>query len=160
MERAALVALALAVASCGYSVRAMTPSGIRTVAVPVAHNNTFRRLNELFLTRAVVREIQTKTELQVVERERADSVLEMTIIRIRTPVLTEDLVDTPTELAVNLTVTVRWTDLRTGETLLDRPVTGSQDFRPPQGENLDTGFERTFDSTARRIVEEMDSTDW
>lgn len=158
---ALVLALFVAIPGCGYSVRALTPEGIRTVGVGVASNVTFRRLLELPLTRAVVREIQTKTELQVVERERADSVLEITIVKIQTPVLTEDTADEVTESSVAVTVNMVWRDRRTGESIAERPgLTESQDFRPPQGENLETGVERAFDSIARRIVEEMEGTEW
>ncbi len=156
-----VLGLPLVLGSCGYSVRALTPEGVRTVSVGVAKNDTFRRLTELPLTRAVVREIQTKTELQVVERERADSVLEISIARIATPVLTEDRADEVTESSVTVTVNLLWKDRRTGQVLMQKNgITESQDFRPPQGENLETGLERAFDGMARRIVEEMEATDW
>lgn len=152
----------LAVATgCGYSVRALSPAGVRTVAVPVFQNVTYRRLVELPLTRAVVKEIQTKTELVVVEEERADSVLQGTIVDVEQRVVTEDLTDRVTEGRITLVVNMTWRDVRTGEVIMERTgLAESEEFRPVQGENLERAFERGFDSMARRIVEELESTEW
>ncbi|MBI4614733.1 MAG: hypothetical protein HY720_14070, partial [Planctomycetes bacterium] len=148
MRRVSICMTLLAVATgCGYSVRALSPAGVRTVAVPVFQNVTYRRLVELPLTRAVVKEIQTKTELAVVEEERADSVLQGTIVDVEQRVVTEDLTDRVTEGRITLVVNLTWRDARTGEVILERTgLVESEEFRPVQGENLERAFERGFDS--------------
>jgi hypothetical protein len=148
-------------AGCSYSAKSLMPQGIRTVAVPVFDNLTFRELLELPLTRAVVQEIQTKTGLQVVEAARADSILEGTIADLEQRVLTEDLTDAVTEFRVTVVVDVIWRDRRTGEVLWSRTgLRESDEFRTPLGENLEVGQERAFDSMARRIVLEMEASTW
>ena len=159
----AIVAMAVIAlgSGCGYSAKSLTPPGIRTVAVPVIENRTFRELLELPLTRAVIQEIQTKTELQVVEPERADSILEMTIADVEQRVLTEDLTDEVTEFRVTVVIDAVWRDLRTGEILWRRTgLRESDEFRTPLGENLEVGQERAFDSMARRIVQQMEASSW
>ena len=72
----ALLALALVLAGCGYSLRGSLPGHIRTVAVPVFANKTQQPAVENFLTRAVVDAFVTSGRLKVVRPEEADSILE------------------------------------------------------------------------------------
>src|SRR5262245_11406459 len=65
----------------GYTTRPNYDDCIRTVYVPIFENNTFRRGLEFDLTRAVIREIESKTPYKVIsDRSRADTELTGTIV--------------------------------------------------------------------------------
>src|SRR6266851_4580180 len=84
-----LASLALLLPSCswdgqftilGYTTRPNYDPGIRTIRVPIFKNNTYIRGLEFDLTRAVIREIQSKTPFRVVAADcAADTELTGTI---------------------------------------------------------------------------------
>ncbi|MDP7035126.1 MAG: LPS assembly lipoprotein LptE [Planctomycetota bacterium] len=146
---------------CGYSTKSLTPSGIHTVAIPIAKNITLYRHYELPLTRRVTQEIMARTDLSIVEESYADSILRIRIIDIRQPVITEDELDRVTEVRILITTQLEWADLRTGEILLKRTrITESNEFSALQGENIQQATERALGQMAERIVTEMESAQW
>src|SRR4051812_2118332 len=62
--------------SSGYEWRSLYREDVRTVAVPIFANKTFRRGVEFQLTQAIVVQLEAKSPYKVVARERADTVLE------------------------------------------------------------------------------------
>jgi outer membrane lipopolysaccharide assembly protein LptE/RlpB len=68
--------VALVAAGCGYSVRGHLPADVRTIAIPVLANKTTKPAVETEMTRALSDAFATDGRLQVVSRDRADSVLE------------------------------------------------------------------------------------
>jgi len=158
--RLLLVFMAVLCAGCGYSAQPLTKRGIKSVHVPVFDNRTFRRRLEFVLTDAVKNEILYKTDLKILPRSKADSVLTGEIVDFRERVLTEDRDDNPQEVRVFVYVNVRWTDLRTGRTLMSRErVTAPTEFLAARGETVATATAESFRDLAELIVNLMEE-DW
>src|SRR4051794_24044087 len=62
--------------SSGYQWRSLYREDVRTVAVPIFTNKTFRRGVEFQLTKAVVNQLEAKSPYKVVAKDRADTILE------------------------------------------------------------------------------------
>src|SRR5438132_4508337 len=87
-----LAAIALVLPSCswdgqftilGYTTRPNYDPGIRTIRVPIFKNYTYIRGLEFDLTKAVIREIQTRTPFKVVSADcPADTELTGTILTL------------------------------------------------------------------------------
>src|SRR5215218_3507032 len=68
----------------GYTTEPNYDPGICTVYVPIAQNITFRRGLEFDLTRAVIREIGSKTPFRIVDcKEKADTELCLKVVTWR-----------------------------------------------------------------------------
>jgi hypothetical protein len=155
-------------AGCGYHVGFRPRPGVRSVAVPIFENKTFRRELEIALTEAVVREIQQRTPLRVDDIEDADLVVEGTILDFRERVAVEGPDDEVLESVAIVTVGVRLRDRRTGRVIAahDGGLPGSADvvgpplveiaeLLPPQGERAETlrgAAGEAFRDLAARIV--------
>src|SRR3989442_8435143 len=74
------MAVAVALAACGYSLRGNLPDRIKTVAVPVFVNRTAEPAVENFLTQAVVQAFSTNGRLRVVKPGEADAILEGEVV--------------------------------------------------------------------------------
>jgi hypothetical protein len=121
----------------GYSTRPNYDTSIRTVRVPIFKNLTQRRGLEFDLTRAVVREIESKTPYKVVAANcDADTELTGTIISYNKNILNRNQLNEVREAETTLAVEMIWRDLRTGE-ILTRPrrgqVTPAAPFIPGPG---------------------------
>src|SRR3954447_4219938 len=84
----------LVVSGCGYSHPGEDPSGsyqwrslyredVKSVAVPIFTNKTYRRGVEFSLTKSLVNQIEAKSPYKVVPKERADTILEGQIVEIK-----------------------------------------------------------------------------
>lgn len=135
----------------------MLPRHISSVAIPIFENQTLYRGFEFDLTRALVREIQTKTTLKVRELKDADSILTGEILKFRQPVLSEDSFDRIKEVQIRLTIHFHWVERHTGKTLAEHTITESSEFATPRGENLATSTQEAFLRVAERIVNLMES---
>lgn len=101
---------------------AIYDSNIKSVYVPVFNNRAFQttpyRGMEVDITRAVVREIGSKTPFKVVsDCDRADTELKGVVINISKNILNRNQQNLTREAEVVLTVDVLWRDLRTGKNL-------------------------------------------
>jgi hypothetical protein len=162
MIRCFFLLLCLPLWSCetfaGYqATNSLLPEGVQTVAIRMFDNQTRYRGFEFDVTRALVREIQTKTTLKIRELEGADSLLTGQILEFRQPILSEDNFDRIKEVQVRLTLSFTWKDLRTGKTLAEELVTESAEFAAPRGENLSTSTQESFLRIAERIVHLMEA---
>jgi hypothetical protein len=102
----------------GYTTRPNYDEGIRTVYVPVFENQTFYRHLEWSLTKAVIREVETKTPYKVVsDRCRADTELSGAIVTVTKNILNRNQLNEVREGEQVVTVGLVWRDLRTGEVL-------------------------------------------
>jgi len=152
----------LAAASCGYSMGFRARGGITSICVPVFENKSLRREVEFPLTEAVVREIQRRTPLAVLPRERADVTLEGTIESFEQRVLVEGNQDQVLESAAVITVGVRAVDrggnqvflyaggggdLTSGPALVE-----TAQFADAQGESIAQPTTDAFQNLAERIV--------
>lgn len=128
-----LAASALLLPSCewdgnftvlGYTTKPQYPSNIHTVYVPIFKNLTLWRGLEFDLTRAVIREIESKTPYKVVSNpDCADTELKGTIVSLNKNVINRNQLNEIREAETTLAVEITWKDLHTQE-ILSRP-------RPP-----------------------------
>ena len=106
----------------GYTTRPNYDACIKTVYVPIFQSNILldetRRTVPMELTKAVVREIETKTPYKVIsDRERADTELTGTVVGLTKNLLIRNQLNEIREAETVLTVGVIWKDLRSGEVL-------------------------------------------
>jgi hypothetical protein len=110
----------------GYTTKPNYDTSIHTVRVPIFKNNTFWRGLEFDLTRAVIREIESKTPFKVVgEGCTADTELTGTIVLFSKNIINRTQYNEVREGETTLGVEVYWRDLRTGQILsVPRPPNG------------------------------------
>ena len=141
-----LVGLALlALAGCqsakefsvlGYSTGSQFDPDIKSVYVPVFKNvaletSPYRDI-EVDITRAVIREISTRTPMKIVtDSERADTELIGTLVRIEKKLLNRNQQNNPREAEIVLHVSVVWRDLRDGRVLSNPRLPKRLEVTPP-----------------------------
>lgn len=109
----------------GYTTRPQHEENIRTVYVPVFKNTAFQttpnRELEVDITKAVIREIESRTRMKVIsDRERADTELLGTLVNIRKGIVNTNQINLTREAEITATVNVTWRDLRDGRVLTNR----------------------------------------
>jgi outer membrane lipopolysaccharide assembly protein LptE/RlpB len=128
--RIAALALALAVAGCGYSLRGTLPPDIRTVAVPVFTNRTLQPAIETLVTRAILDAFATQGRLAVTHPEAADAILEGEIITYDVVSIAFDRRANVQQYRLVLTLNLRMRDRRRDTVLFQRTGLREQaDFR-------------------------------
>ncbi len=156
--------LALLLAGCGYVVGSPFRPDVRSVAVPIFQNDTFRKGVEFQLTEAVQKEMQQRG-LQIAEEPYADTRLTGKIVEIQKQVLTESAFDDPRQLQLQYAVVIQWEDLRTGRYLAEQKILlppedtaffGQGQFAPEVGQSLATAKEEVVQRIARQIVNRME----
>jgi hypothetical protein len=139
---ALLTAAALALPSCGwdghftvlgYTTRPNYDPNIHTVYVPIFKNKTIWRGLEFELTRAVVREIESKTPFKVQsDCDKADTELIGTIVQFNKNILNVNQLNEVRDVETVLGVEAIWRDRRTGEILSNpRPPGAVSPVAPP-----------------------------
>jgi hypothetical protein len=143
-------------AGCGYHLGYQPRPGLTSIAVPIAENLSLRRELEFPLTEAIVREVQRRTPLRVLDRGRADAVLLVTIARAEKAVLVEGEKDIVEEAGATIYLDVRLV-ARDGTALIgtaERPVrlVESSEFLPLVEASYDRAALDAFRSLAERVV--------
>jgi len=108
----------------GYSTRPNYDVRFKTIKVPVCRNMTYWTVTpvpgmEMDLTRAIIREIQSKTPYKVVQGD-ADTELICTITNFQKTLLNYTQFNTVREAETTMTVEMIWRNTRTGEILSRR----------------------------------------
>lgn len=149
-------ALLLLLVGCGYRAGTLIPADVRTVHVEMFDNDTFRHGMEIPLSRAVQKEVARRTHLQIVPRERADTILSGTIRRMDAPVTAYDQVDEVAVQRMYVQVRFEWRRRATGEVIAssDR-LEDSVRILVARGETQATAAEDAFSDLAEAIVERM-----
>lgn len=116
--------LLVAVAGCtadgqfrifGYTTEPNYDSSIRTVYVPIFKNDTMRRGIEFDMTRAVIREIESKTPFKVTSNPAtADTELVGKIVQRRKSIINTNQLNEVREAETAIAVEILWLDLRAG----------------------------------------------
>lgn len=119
----------------GYSTRPNYSENIRTVYVPQFKSqiqiDSTRLTVPVDVTRAVIREIESKTPFKVVSnREQADTELSGTVMLLNKNLLNRNQLNEVREAETVLTAAIVWKDLRTGE-VLSRQRQGTPDLVTP-----------------------------
>lgn len=147
--------------SQGYTTRSQFRQDVKTVTVPIWRRGTqeFRRDFEIKLTEALVKRIEAETPYKVVDKSRADSILEGTLQSIKQHVLSFDpRTGQAREIQVRLTVDFTWKNLRTGEVMVEKknfPVTADYIPLSPFREDVFLGTQDALNELAIRIVEQL-----
>jgi outer membrane lipopolysaccharide assembly protein LptE/RlpB len=109
-----------ALAGCGYHTAGSAthiPSGVRTIDVPVFATHVQAYRTEMLLTQAVIRELNTRTRLRVVNSGDADATLNGTILtQTSIPLTYDSSTGVTSSYLINLTARVTLT-ARDGQVL-------------------------------------------
>ena len=155
-----LLAVTLVTVGCGYSSQALIDPQYRTVYVDTFDNQSWRRGFEYGLSRALVNEINLKTDLRIVDREVADTIITGQIRNFRQDVLTEDADDNVRELQLTMVVDMTWTDRRTGQPIKTVWAhAGHEQVKYDLGETLQGVTNEMFHDVAEELVEKLEA-DW
>ena len=167
---AVIVTLASAVlAGCaadptkGWSTASVWSDDIRTVSVGVFPNATPNSGFQFEFADALIKEIEARTPYKVTAPGRADTIVTGRIQRVEHTQLSKSRVTgLSEEVTVSVTIDLSWTDLRTGETLLElESFTANSLFVPsnPTREPIELGEFGVAQRLAHDVVTEM-QTDW
>jgi hypothetical protein len=145
----------------GYQWRSLYRDDVRTVAVPIFTNRSFRRGVEFSLSKAIVNQLEASSPYKVAPRERADTVLEGEILdihlRTQSPALGTGV---PQEQLYIVRLNFTWKDLRTGKILVERRrFEQSTTYFPTLGEGEFVGSQQNVERLAQAIVQELQA-DW
>ena len=148
-------------AGSGYQWRSLHRDDVRTVAVPVFGNRSFRRGVEFALSKAVVNQLEATTPYKVVPREHADTILEGEIVDTHLRALSADVrTGLPQEQLYIVRVNFTWKDLRTGRILVERRrFEQTTTYYPTLGEGQYVGSQQNVERLALAIVQELQA-DW
>lgn len=145
----------------GYKWGSLYRDDVRTVAVPIFENRSFRRGVEFRLTQAIVKSMESQTPYKVAPREDADTVLEGEITDISLRTISSDArTGVPQEQIYRVRVNFVWKDLRNGRILVQRRYyEQTAPFYPTLGEGQFYGSQLNVERLALAIVNEMQA-DW
>jgi hypothetical protein len=168
-----LLPLCLTIAGCGYHMsnvgepdasyrwRTLYRDDVQTVAVPIFANRTYFQGVEFRLTKAVINDLEAYSPYRVAPRERADTILEGEIERVRVRTISNNRVSAvPQEQMYTVVVRFTWRDLRSGKLLVHREeFEQSAPFYPTLGEAQFEGEQQNIEHLALAIVQALQS-DW
>ena len=151
---------------CGYTFGNGFQGNVKSVYVPIATTDDFRRGYEYQLTESVLNQIKERTPFRIAKNDSADTKLTMKIKSIRKTVLGTTVNNDPRELQVQLALDAVWEDLRTGRILAQRQVALEPEvshlystgmMAPEVGQTLATSMQQAIDSMARQVVDLMEA---
>lgn len=151
--RGLLLAFALATSACGYTFGSGLPEkGVRTIALTVVGNETYRQRLEVELTAALSRELPVSSDLRLQTTSRADAVLQVVIEQVEDGVLVTGGRPQPVKEGI-LSAAVRMRLVaHDGRILIDRPLLDRTEFRSSIGEDLTTARAELVNDLARKIA--------
>jgi hypothetical protein len=141
----------------GYQWHSLYREDVKTVAVPVFSNRTFYQDIDRELTTAIDKQIEAFTPYKIAPRERADTILEGEITRIRLRTISRDrIAAVPQEQMYVIVVNFRWRDLRSGKVLIERrDYEQTSSYYPTLGEDQWVGEQDAAERLATAIVGEL-----
>jgi hypothetical protein len=153
--------LPMALVGCGYSTAPLYRQSIKTVAVPIFVNKTYRREWEMRLTEALDKQIESRTPYKIADQKEADTILSGTIVDIQEDVLTRRTgFNLPRETQLTVIVDFVWKDTRSGRIIVERKKFNRSATEIPQiGERVDDAEQLAVERVAAAIVDQM-QTDW
>ena len=155
--KASLLA-AFVLAGCGYTMGSgMDELGVRTVALDVVGNDTFRQRLEVDLSQALARELPVSSDLMLADRRSADATLQVLLTSTEEYTLvTGPRTDPVREGAFAAAVWVKLV-ARDGRVVLERRIADRTEFRSPIGEDLTTARDEIVNDLARKITLALES---
>ena len=146
----------------GWTMGTTYDTSIKTVAIPIAQNDTFDREIGYLLTNALIREIETRTPWRIADETVADSLLEVTVTKVSMRALSQSrLTNLDQEMEVNLTCNWSWERLDNNQTITGWDGMGTAGmFFPsnPLSEPIELGRLESVDLMAKAIVDRMASS--
>lgn len=150
---ACLILIFALISGCGYSQKSLISRKINNIYIPIFDNITFRRGLEFELTKAVKDEIMSKTNLRIVQKDSADTILYGTIKNVTEGILTQDITDNIVESRLTIYVDIKLVDRRTDRTLINKSnLKKSAEFIVKRGETIDSAAEEGLAALAKVIV--------
>ena len=146
-----LAVLLCLTSSCGYSLGYQArQTGIRSVALQVVGNETFRQRVERDLTRAIAEKLSEFSGYRHAARASADAVLEVTIVGIRNNTL---VLGAPVrEGSIDAVAQIRLIERRTGRVVVEKRLRDIAEYRTLIGEDGGTARAELVSDLGRRIV--------
>ncbi len=145
----------------GYEWKSLYREDYDTIAVPIFTSTAFDRGVEFRLTRAVIKELESRTPYKVVPRDRAQTVLEGAVTAVSASTISESQATAlPQAQLLTIRVDFTWKDLRTGRILAQRrnyDVVAT--FYPTLGEGRYVGQQSAIEKMAIAVVQELEA-DW
>lgn len=161
--------LLLSLAGCGYTQKVVLPGGIQTIyvqtfknAIPAAEIYAYRPGLEMDVTSAVIKRFNFDGNLRVVSKEKADAVLEGSIIAYEQEALRFTTADRPLEQRLHLVVDIKLINQKTSEVIFHEPnFSGTTLFElnDEQGARRISAAEDAVTALAKNIVDRV-VEDW
>jgi hypothetical protein len=145
------------ISGCGYSSKSLISRNVNSIYIPIFDNTTFRRGLEFDLTKAVKDEIMNRTNLRIVQKESADTILYGKITDVTENVLIQNNVDDIVESRLTVFVDIKLEDRRTGRALVEESgLFRSAEFVVNRGENLNSAAQEDIVRLAETIVTHLE----
>ncbi|MHC4516039.1 MAG: LPS assembly lipoprotein LptE [Planctomycetota bacterium] len=152
MTRALSTGLLLVLTACGYTMGFAGKTGIRTIAIEVVRNETFRQRIERPLTRELYRDLNIYTDYRLAPQATADAVLTVTLVDVRNRTLVTGSAAPVEEGSLAVVADVRLLDRRSGDVVVDRRIRDIAEYRVPLGENQETAGTELVSDLSRKIM--------
>jgi hypothetical protein len=148
-------------AEAGYAWHTLYRDDVKTVAVPIFSNRTPYQGIEFRLSKAIVTQLEAQSPYKVVPRERADTILEGEITRVRVRTVSRDRASAvPQEQLYLMMLNFHWQDLRTGKMLVERrDFEQTAPYYPTTGEDIFVADQSNIERLALAVVQELQA-DW
>lgn len=164
----AMVAGTMSTAGCaGYQIgnRSLYRPDVRSVHVPIATSDSFRRFLGERLTESVIKQIELRTPYKVVSSDAADSVLTMRVVSENKRVVAETINDDARDIETEFFIQISWVDRR-GDLIMnysDLPlqpllvnIGENANFVPEGGQSLATAQQEAIHRLATQVVDQME----
>ena len=140
----AVLALAILISGCGYTVNGTLPSDIKTISVPIFQNLTREPGVEGLVTRAVVEAFTTNGRLKIASSADADTVLDGEVIGYSVFSIAFDKDANARQYRLIVTVNLQLRDRRKNEVLFKQGGVREQvDFRVQNAVSQTISLEET-----------------
>lgn len=145
-------------AGCGYTFgTGLEQRGVRSIALTVVGNETYRQRLEAELGLSLSRQLHTATGLVLADRSTADATLHVVLSEARERTLVTGLRTDPVrEGAFEAAVRIRLVG-RDGTVLLERRLLDRTEFRTPIGEDLTSARNELVEDLAHKIAQALES---
>lgn len=140
-------------AGCGYAVGwAPVRPDVRTIAVEVVDNASFRQRFERDLTASIARQLSEYSGYRHASRSNADAVLEVRIVDVRNSPVVYGIERPVYEGSLDAVATIRLIERRSGAVLVDTRHRDIAEYRTLIGEGEASARAELVSDLGRRIV--------
>jgi len=119
-----LMIMPLIISGCGYALKSSLPEYIKRIAIPTFINATAQHGIEADLTDVVKKEFLVDGRLEIVDRDKADAILEGTIRKYLVENLSYDVNNVVLQRRIKMVIDIRVIDARTNAVLQEQKEVG------------------------------------